>query len=124
MFVEEIGERIASSVTEYFSNPKFTDFVERLRMNGLQFKLNEEMLAAQSDKLKELTFVISGTFNLHSRDAYKAMIQQHGGRNSGSVSKSTDYILAGENMGPAKLAKAEKLGIKIIDEQTFLEMIG
>lgn len=124
MLVEEIGERIASSVTEYFSNPKFTDFVERLRMNGLQFKLNEEMLAAQSDKLKELTFVISGTFNLHSRDAYKAMIQQHGGRNSGSVSKSTDYILAGENMGPAKLAKAEKLGIKIIDEQTFLEMIG
>jgi DNA ligase (NAD+) len=124
MLVEEIGERIACSVTEYFRNPKFTDFVERLRMNGLQFKLNEEMLAAQSDKLKGLTFVISGTFNLHSRDAYKAMIQQHGGRNSGSVSKSTDYILAGENMGPAKLAKAEKLGIKIIDEQTFLEMIG
>lgn len=124
MLVEEIGERIACSVTEYFRNPKFTDFVGRLRMNGLQFKLNEEMLAAQSDKLKGLTFVISGTFNLHSRDAYKAMIQQHGGRNSGSVSKSTDYILAGENMGPAKLAKAEKLGIKIIDEQTFLEMIG
>ncbi|MCE5206251.1 MAG: NAD-dependent DNA ligase LigA [Porphyromonadaceae bacterium] len=123
MTVEEIGERIAQSVTEFFSNPKFTAFVARLRSNGLQFSLNEELLAAKTDKLKGLTIVISGTFNLHSRDEYKAMILQNGGKNSGSVSKNTDYILAGDNMGPAKLEKAEKLGVKIIDEQAFLEMI-
>jgi DNA ligase (NAD+) len=124
MLVEEIGERIAKSVIDYFRNPKYVDFVDRLRKSGLQFTLNEEMLAAQSDKLKGLTFVISGTFNLHSRDEYKAMIQQHGGRNSGSVSKNTDFVLAGDNMGPAKLEKAEKLGVKIIDELSFLEMLG
>lgn len=124
MSVEEIGERIAQSVTEFFSNPKFTGFVARLRRNGLQFTLNEESLAAKTDKLKGLTIVISGTFDLHSRDEYKAMILQNGGKNSGSVSKNTDYILAGDNMGPAKLEKAEKLGVKIIDEQAFLEMIG
>ena len=124
MLVEEIGERIAQSVTAFFSNTKFTGFVARLRRNGLQFSLNEEMLAAKTDKLKGLTIVISGTFDLHSRDEYKAMILQNGGKNSGSVSKNTDYILAGDNMGPAKLEKAEKLGVKIIDEQVFLEMIG
>lgn len=124
MSVEEIGERIAQSVTEFFSNPKFTGFVARLRRNGLQFTLNEESLAAKTDKLKGLTIVISGTFDLHSRDEYKAMILQNGGKNSGSISKNTDYILAGDNMGPAKLEKAEKLGVKIIDEQAFLEMIG
>ena len=124
MSVEEIGERIAQSVTDFFSNAKYTGFVERLRRKGLQFSLNEEMLAAKTDKLKGLTIVISGTFALHSRDEYKAMILQNGGKNSGSVSKSTDYILAGDNMGPAKLEKAEKLRVKIIDEQAFLEMIG
>ncbi|MDD4159109.1 MAG: NAD-dependent DNA ligase LigA, partial [Proteiniphilum sp.] len=98
-------------------------FVDRLRQAGLQFSLNEELLAGRTDKLKGLTIVISGTFALHSRDEYKAMILQHGGRNSGSVSKKTDYILAGENMGPAKLEKAEKLGVKIIDEASFLEML-
>ncbi|HBA99748.1 MAG: DNA ligase (NAD(+)) LigA [Bacteroidetes bacterium GWD2_45_23] len=123
MSVEEIGERIAQSVIEFFSNHKFTVFVDRLRRNGLQFSLNEEMLAAKTDKLKGLTIVISGTFALHSRDEYKAMILQNGGKNSGSVSKNTDYILAGDNMGPAKLEKAEKLGVKIINEQDFLSFL-
>ncbi|MDR2815360.1 MAG: NAD-dependent DNA ligase LigA [Proteiniphilum sp.] len=121
--VDEIGERIAQSVTAYFADPLYCDFVRRLRQNGLQFTLSEEALAAKSDKLKGLTIVISGTFELHSRDEYKVMILQNGGKNSGSVSKNTDYILAGENMGPAKLEKALKLGVKVIDEQTFLEML-
>ncbi len=123
MSVEEIGERIAQSVIEFFANRKFTVFVDRLRRNGLQFSLNEELLAAKTDKLKGLTIVISGTFALHSRDEYKAMILQNGGKNSGSVSKNTDYILAGDNMGPAKLEKAEKLGVKIINEQDFLSFL-
>lgn len=122
--VEEIGGRIARSVKDFFENPKFTDFVYRLREHGLQFSVSEDVLAKKTDKLKGLTIVISGTFDLHSRDEYKAMILQNGGKNSGSVSKKTDLILAGENMGPAKLEKAQKLGIKIIHETEFLEMIG
>lgn len=122
--VEEIGGRIAQSVTAYFSSADSQLFVERLRKAGLQFTLSEETLADRTDKLSGLTIVISGTFALHSRDEYKKMILQHGGNNSGSVSKKTDYILAGENMGPAKLEKATKLGVKVIDEQTFLEMIS
>lgn len=121
--VDEIGERIAQSVIAYFANPVYCDFVQRLRQYGLQFALSEEALAAKTDKLKGLSIVISGTFALHSRDEYKAMILLNGGKNSGSVSKHTDYILAGENMGPAKLEKADKLGVKIIDEKTFLEML-
>ncbi|RNC63459.1 NAD-dependent DNA ligase LigA [Proteiniphilum sp. X52] len=121
--VDEIGERIARSVTVYFDNPLCVDFVRRLRQYGLQFALSQEALAAKTDKLKGLSIVISGTFELHSRDEYKAMILQNGGKNSGSVSKNTDYILAGENMGPSKLEKAEKLGVKIIDEKAFLEML-
>ncbi|MDD2326892.1 MAG: NAD-dependent DNA ligase LigA [bacterium] len=122
--VEEIGGRIAQSVTAYFANPGHQVFVNRLRNAGLQFTLNEEMLAGRTEKLKGLTIVISGTFSLHSRDEYKAMILQHGGKNSGSVSKKSDFILAGENMGPAKLEKAEKLGVKIMDEKAFLAMIA
>ncbi|MFY9172971.1 MAG: NAD-dependent DNA ligase LigA [Petrimonas mucosa] len=122
--VEEIGERIAQSVSDFFRNPRSVEFVVRLKAHGLQFRLSEDALATRSDRLAGLTVVISGTFELHSRDEYKAMILQHGGKNSGSVSKNTDFILAGENMGPAKLEKAEKLGVKIIDEKTFLTMIG
>lgn len=121
--VEEIGDRIAQSVNNYFDDPGFLSFVSRLRARGLQFALSEEAMAQKTDKLSGLTFVISGVFALHSRDEYKAMIQQNGGKNSGSVSKNTDYILAGENMGPAKLEKAERLGVKIIDEQAFMQMI-
>ncbi|MDO5522724.1 MAG: NAD-dependent DNA ligase LigA [Bacteroidia bacterium] len=121
--VEEIGTRIAQSVRDFFENPEFMDFVNRLRAQGLQFELSEETMASRTDKLSGLTIVISGTFELHSRDEYKAMILRNGGKNSGSVSKNTHYILAGSNMGPAKLEKAEKLGVKIIDEAAFLEMI-
>lgn len=121
--VEEIGDRIAQSVIDSFKNPAFIDFVYRLRSQGVQFSLSEEALAAKTDKLAGLTIVISGTFELHSRDEYKAMILQNGGKNSGSVSKNTDYILAGENTGPTKLEKAEKLGVKVISEKIFLEMI-
>ena len=90
---------------------------------GLQMAVAEEKLANRTEKLKGLTIVISGTFSKHSRDEYKAMIEQHGGKNSGSVSGKTHYILAGENMGPAKLEKASKLGVKIIHEDEFLKMI-
>lgn len=121
--VEEIGGRIAQSVIDFFTNPEFKHIVNRLRRHGIQFSLSEEALAFKTDKLQGKTIVISGTFSLHSRDEYKAMILRNGGKNSGSVSKSTDYILAGENMGPAKLEKAEKLGIKMIDENEFLKMI-
>lgn len=122
--VEEIGNRIADSVISYFTNSVNINLINRLRSNGLQFALSEDAMAAKTDKLNGLSFVISGTFELHSRDEYKNMILQNGGKNSGSVSKKTDYILAGDNMGPAKLEKAEKLGVKIIDETTFLDMIS
>lgn len=123
MAVDEIGERIAQSVADFFSRTETVGFVSRLREQGLQFSLSEDLLSGRSEKLKGMTLVISGTFELHSRDEYKAMILQNGGKNSGSVSKKTDFILAGENMGPAKLERARKLGVKIINEKTFLEML-
>ena len=122
--VDEIGERIAQSVRAYFADVRNQAIVKRLKEQGLQMKLSDERLANQSDKLKGLTIVISGTFSKHSRDEYKAMIEQHGGKNSGSVSGKTNYILAGENMGPAKLEKAAKLGVKIIHEEEFLSMLN
>lgn len=121
--VDEIGERIAQSVVDFFNNEAHLDVVARLQAHGLQFALSEESLSLKTDKLEGKSIVISGVFALHSRDEYKAMILLHGGKNTGSISKKTDYILAGDNMGPAKLEKAEKLGVKIIDEQTFLELI-
>lgn len=122
--VDEIGERIARSVLDYLVNEENRILLARLREYGLQMSVAEEVLANRSDKLKGLTIVISGTFTRHSRDEYKAMIEQHGGKNSGSVSGKTDYILAGENMGPAKLEKAAKLGVKIMNEDEFLSMIA
>lgn len=121
--VDEIGDRIAQSVVAYFSDAENRQIVERLRAQGLQMEVSEEVLANRSERLKGLTFVISGTFTQHSRDEYKAMIEQHGGKNTGSVSGKTSYILAGENMGPAKLEKAAKLGVRIIREDEFLKMI-
>ena len=121
--VDEIGDRIAQSVVAYFSDAENRQIVERLRAHGLQMEVSEEVLANRSERLKGLTFVISGTFTQHSRDEYKAMIEQHGGKNTGSVSGKTSYILAGENMGPAKLEKAAKLGVRIIREDEFLKMI-
>ena len=122
--VDEIGERIAQSVRAYFADVRNQAIVKRLKEQGLQMSLSEERLANRSDKLKGLTIVISGTFSKHSRDEYKAMIEQHGGKNSGSVSGKTNYILAGDNMGPAKLEKAAKLGVKIIHEEEFLSMLN
>jgi len=114
---DEIGDRIAQSVINYFADERNRVLVSRLKEYGLQMSVAEETLASQSDNLKGLSIVISGTFSKHSRDEYKAMIEQHGGKNLGSVSGKTDYILAGENMGPAKLEKANKLGVKIISEE-------
>ena len=95
-----------------------------MRGYGLQMSLSEEQLASATDILAGKTIVISGVFQKHSRDEYKAMIEQNGGKNTGSISAKTSMVLAGENMGPAKLQKAEKLGIRIINEDEFLEMIG
>jgi DNA ligase (NAD+) len=121
--VDEIGGRIAQSILTYFADEKNREIVRRLSEEGLQMSMPEEMLAGQSDTLKGLVIVISGTFSKYSRDEYKTMIERNGGKNSGSVSAKTDYILAGENMGPAKLEKAAKLGVKIIGEGEFLKMI-
>ena len=123
MSVDEIGERIAQSVIDFFANETHMNIVSRLVAQGLQFSLSEDTLAAQTNKLEGKTIVISGVFSIHSRDEYKAMIIQNGGKNTGSISKNTNYILAGENMGPAKLEKGRKLGVEIIDEETFLKMI-
>ncbi len=122
--VDEIGGRIAQSVRDYFSDEKNIEMVNRLKEYGLQMSIDETQLAERSEKLKGLSIVISGTFSKYSRDEYKAMIEQHGGKNSGSVSGKTDYILAGDNMGPAKLEKAAKLGVKVLNEDEFLNMIS
>ena len=121
--VDEIGDRIAQSIVKYFSEDSNQEVVDRLREVGLKFELSEDVMAQRTDKLNGLTIVISGTFEKHSRDEYKDMIEQNGGKNSGSISSKTSYILAGDNMGPAKLEKAEKLGVSIIGEDEFLEMI-
>lgn len=121
--IEDVGARIAESIIEYFSVEENRQIVERLRMAGLQFAIAEDVTEGRSDKLQGKSIVISGTFTHHSRDEYKALIEKHGGKNVGSISKKTDYVLAGENMGPAKLEKANTLGIKIINEDEFLEMI-
>ena len=122
--IDGIGEIMAKSVISYFQNDENATIVRRLKDYGLRMSLSEEQLAGHIDRLKGLTIVISGVFQRHSRDEYKTLIEQHGGKNTGSISAKTSYLLAGDNMGPAKLQKAEKLGVKIINEQQFLEMIG
>lgn len=121
---KDIGPRIAESIIEYFNNPRNRRMVERLRRVGLQMSMPETEEGETSDRLGVKTFVISGTFSRHSRDEYKDLIERNGGRNVGSISKKTDYVLAGENMGPAKREKAAALGIPVIDEDTFLAMIS
>ncbi len=122
--IDEVGEIIAISLHDFFSNEKNKAIIEKLKAAGLQFELSEEQQQGGSDKLKDLTFVISGVFAKHSRDQYKEMIELHGGKNSGSISKKTSFVLAGDNMGPEKLKKAESLGVKMINEDEFLEMLG
>ncbi len=120
---KDIGPRIAESIVDYFGNPINRSIVERLRAAGLQMRQSEEANEGRTDMLQGKSFVISGVFALHSRDEYKAMIELNGGKNVGSISKKTDYVLAGDNMGPAKREKAASLGIPIIDEQQFLAML-
>ncbi len=122
--VEGIGEVIAKSVQSYFRHPQNMEIINRLRQYGVQMSLSEEQIQGVTDKLAGKSIVISGVFAQHSRDEYKMMIEQHGGKNVGSISGKTSFILAGENMGPIKLQKAEKLGIPIVSEEEFLEMIG
>jgi len=122
--VGDIGEVIARSIVEHFRDEKNLKIIEHLRKKGLKFELSDEQLAATSDKLKGLTFVISGTFTKFSRDDLKKLIEQNGGKNVGSVSGKTSYLLAGDNMGPEKLKKAEKLEVKIISEDEFAKMIS
>lgn len=121
--VDEIGDRIAQSIVRYFSEISNVEVVNKLREFGIQFELSEDIVSQRTEKLKGLSIVISGTFEKHSRDEYKAMIEQNGGKNSGSISSKTNYILGGDNMGPAKLEKAESLGVPVISEEVFLEMI-
>ncbi|MFC2711407.1 NAD-dependent DNA ligase LigA [Hoylesella oralis] len=121
--VEGVGEVIAKSVIAYFSNPINKEIVARLRNYGLQMALSEEQQAGSSDKLTGKSIVISGVFTHHSRDEYKALIEQNGGKNVGSISGKTSFVLAGDNMGPSKLEKAERLGVPIISEDDFLKMI-
>lgn len=122
--VNGIGEVIAGSVISYFNDPANREIVERLRAYGLQMAVAEQPDSTAGDALAGLSIVISGVFQHHSRDEYKALIERNGGKNVGSISSKTSFILAGENMGPAKLQKAEKLGIRIVGEDEFLEMIG
>ena len=122
--VDEIGAKIAESVRQYFSNPKETALVERLRNAGLQLEAPEEDLSERTDILKGQSVVISGVFAHHSRDEYKELIEKNGGKSVGSISKKTGFILAGDNMGPSKLEKAKSLGIRIVSEEEFLAMIG
>lgn len=120
--VDEIGQRIAESVTAFFADPAKVEAVERLKTKGLQFEVQQQEGA--SNKLDGLTIVISGNFKRYSRKEIKELIEKHGGKNTGSVSGKTDLIIAGEGMGPSKRKKAEDLGVKIIDENEFAEMIG
>ncbi len=121
--INEIGGRIAESIYLWFREDKNLILIEKLKEIGLQFELSEEQLAGTSDKIKGLSIIISGTFQKYSREELKKMIEMHGGKNVGSISKNTDYMLAGDNMGPSKLEKVQKLGIPIISEDDFLKMI-
>ncbi len=122
--VKDIGPRIAESIVEYFSNTENRAIVERLKTAGLQMSMEEKSHEDLTDLLGGRTFVISGTFALHSREEYKELIERNGGKNAGSISKKTDYILAGENMGPAKREKAATLGIPLLSEDEFLAMLN
>lgn len=121
--IPEIGERIAASVAGYFRDPRHLEIINRLREKGLRFESTDDGATPASDKLRGMTIVISGTFTHHSREELKALITRHGAKNAGSLSKSTSWLLAGENMGPAKLEKARQLGIPLLSEEEFLEMV-
>ena len=117
--IDEIGGKIAESVVEWFSKDEHLELIQSLKSKGLQFAINEEQLEGQTDKLAGLNIIISGTFEKHSRDELKKLIEKHGGKNVGSISKKTSYMLAGNNIGPSKLEKVDKLGIPMISEDDF-----
>ena len=121
--IDDVGPQIAENVVAYFQDESNLETLMRLRQSGVQMASTEAEPEALSDKLKGKSIVISGVFRQHSRDEYKAMIEAHGGKNSSSISRKTAFVLAGENMGPEKRKKAEELGIELIDEQRFLEML-
>lgn len=121
--IDDIGPRIAESITAYFADPRNREIVERLRKAGLRMSMPERDNSSTGDSLAGKTIVISGTFTHHSRDQYKEIIELNGGKNSGSISKKTSFVLAGENMGPSKLEKAASLGIPIVSEEEFLKML-
>ncbi len=121
--IDGVGVTIAKSVMTYFHDAGNKEIVERLKASGLQMQISEEQIGRMTDRLAGKNIVISGVFSKHSRDEYKGIIEQNGGKNVGSISGKTSFILAGENMGPAKLQKAEKLGIPIVDEDAFLKML-
>lgn len=122
--IGDVGPRIADSIIEYFAVPSNRAIIERLRSAGVQLELPEADTSGLTDLLAGKTIVISGVFSRHSREEYKAIIEKNGGKNSGSISKKTTFVLAGENMGPAKLEKATSLGVPVIGEEEFLAMIG
>lgn len=122
--IPEIGPKIAESIVQFFKVPINRVIVERLRIAGLKMEVEEKVVELKSTVLEGKSIIISGVFDYHSRDEYKQIIEQHGGKNVGSISAKTDYVLAGAKMGPAKLEKAKKLGIEIISETDFLKMIG
>ena len=122
--IEDVGEQIADNIITWFQDLRNLELLMRLKHAGLQLQqASEGSIDEAKQTLRGLTIVISGTFQMHSRDEYKEMIERYGGKNSGAVSKSTSLILAGENMGPAKKDKANALGIRMITEQEFLNMI-
>ncbi len=122
--VNGVGEAIARSVTDYFADEANRTLIARLRAHGVQMQLSADELAGRTDRLAGRTVVVSGVFSRHSRDEYKALIEQHGGKNTGSISARTSFVLAGESMGPAKLEKARRLGVPIVGEEEFLALIG
>lgn len=121
--IDEIGGKIAESVVEWFSKEEHLELIQSLKSKGLQFAINEEQLEGHTNKLEGVNIIISGTFEKHSRDELKKLIEKHGGKNVGSISKKTSYMLAGNNIGPSKLEKVNKLGIPMISEDDFLKMI-
>ena len=121
--VDEIGAKIAQSILQYFSDERNVELIERLRNEGVQMEMEELDMEGYTDKLEGKSIVISGVFTHHSRDEYKELIEKNGGKNVGSISKKTSFILAGDNMGPSKLEKAQKLGIPIMNEDEFLALI-
>ena len=121
--MNDIGEVIAKSIIRYFKNEKNIEIIHRLKEKGIQFSLDSTALEGRTEKLTGKNIVISGTFQNHSRDDLKKLIEQNGGKNVGSISKNTSMLLGGKNIGPSKLQKVEKLGIRIISEDDFLKMI-